>query len=195
MEEDKELRQQRKASLEAFLFAMGDAVECERMAAALEISTEEARELLLELVEEYSADTKGIGILVLGDKFQMCTKSAQYETLIKLCHVPKKHVLTEVLLETLSIIAYKQPVTKAEIEAIRGVKSDFAVNKLMEYHLVCELGRMDAPGRPILFGTTDDFLRSFGVSSLEDLPTVAPEQQDQFRQEALEEAEISEVPV
>ena len=84
--------------------------------------------------------------------------------------VIKKPVLTDVMLETLSIIAYKQPVTRAEIEKIRGVKSDFAVNKLMEYDLVRELGRLDAPGRPILLGTTEEFLRSFGVRNLEELP-------------------------
>ncbi len=181
----------KKAALEAILFAMGDAVEVERMAQALEMDKEQALSLLKELEAEYADASHGMAILCLGDKYQMCTKPEQYETLIRLCHVPQKPVLTDVLLETLSIIAYKQPVTKAEIESIRGVKSDFAVNKLVEYHLVCELGRLDAPGRPILFGTTDDFLRSFGVSSLDELPAIKAEQVEEFRQEAMEEAEIS----
>lgn len=180
----------KKAALEAILFAMGDAVETERMAAALELDVEETDALLKELVEEYKVAERGIQIFAVGDKYQMCTNSEQYETLIRLCHVPKKHVLTDVLLETLSIIAYKQPVTRMDIEAIRGVKCDFAINKLMEYHLICELGRMDAPGRPILFGTTDDFLRSFGVSSLEELPVIQAEQIEEFRQEAEEETEV-----
>ncbi len=89
--------------------------------------------------------------------------------MIRVASQPKKHVLTDVLLETLSIIAYKQPVTKLEIEKIRGVKSDHAVNKLVEYNLVSERGRMDAPGKPILFGTTEEFLRRFSIHSLDDL--------------------------
>lgn len=103
----------------------------------------------------------------------------------------KKQVLTDVLLETLSIIAYKQPVTKMEIEKIRGVKSDHAVNKLVEYNLVCEAGRLDAPGRPILFATTEEFLRCFGVSSLEELPLIKQDRLEEFKQEAEEEAQIT----
>ena len=104
---------------------------------------------------------------------------------------PKKLVLTDVLLETLSIIAYKQPVTKAEIEKIRGVSCDHAVSKLVEYNLVSELGRLDAPGRPMLFGTTEEFLRSFGIHSLEELPEMSPVQMEEFKQEAEEEVNES----
>ena len=98
--------------------------------------------------------------------------------------------MTDVLLETLSIIAYKQPITKLEIEKIRGVSSDHAVNKLIEYHLVCELGRLDAPGRPLLFGTTEDFLRSFGVQSVEELPVLDADQLEEFKQQAEEEMQL-----
>ena len=94
------------------------------------------------------------------------------------------------MLETLSIIAYKQPVTKVEIEKIRGVKSDHAVNKLVEYNLVCELGRLDAPGRPLLFGTTEEFLRSFGVHSVDELPVLSPVQLEEFKQEAEAEMQV-----
>ena len=118
----------------------------------------------------------------------MCTKGEMYEYLVKIAKQPKKHVLTDVLLETLSIIAYKQPITKAEIEKIRGVSCDHAVNKLVEYNLVCELGRLDAPGRPLLFGTTEEFLRSFGVHSIDELPVPSPVQVEEFKQEA--EAEM-----
>ena len=103
---------------------------------------------------------------------------------------PKKPVLTDVMMETLSIIAYKQPVTKQEIEKIRGVKSDHAVNKLVEYRLVKELGRLDAPGRPILFGTTEEFLRNFGVQGLDDLPILDPVQLEDFKAEAEEEVQL-----
>ena len=120
----------------------------------------------------------------------MCSKPETYESLVRRAHVPKKHVLTEVLLETLSIIAYKQPVTKMEIEHIRGVKTDHAVNKLVEYNLVCEAGRLDAPGKPILFATTEEFLRNFGIESLEDLPVVNPEKIEDFKLEAEDEVQL-----
>ena len=103
---------------------------------------------------------------------------------------PKKPALTDVMLETLSIIAYKQPVTKAEIEKIRGVKCDHTINKLVEYELVRELGRLDAPGRPILFGTTEEFLRCFGVQGLEELPSVDPVRLEDFKAEAEEEIQL-----
>ena len=103
---------------------------------------------------------------------------------------PRKQVLTDVLLETLSIIAYKQPITKSEIEKIRGVSSDHAVSKLVEYSLVTELGRLDAPGRPMLFGTTEEFLRSFGVSSIDELPTPTTDQMETFKQEAEQEIKL-----
>lgn len=99
-------------------------------------------------------------------------------------------MLTDVLLETLSIIAYKQPVTKLEVEKIRGVKSDHAVNKLVEYNLACEVGRLDAPGKPILFGTTEEFLRRFSIQSVDDLPVLNPEQVEHFKSEAEEEVQL-----
>ena len=92
------------------------------------------------------------------------------------------------MLETLSIVAYKQPITRPEIEAIRGVSCAHAINKLMEYGLVDEVGRLDAPGRPILFGTTEEFLRSFGVASTEELPMISPDKIEDFKKEAQEEA-------
>ena len=102
----------------------------------------------------------------------------------------KKQVLSDVMLETLSIIAYKQPVTKLEIEKIRGVKCDHAINKLIEYNLIQEVGRLDAPGRPILFGTTEEFLRSFGVHGIEELPELDPVQIEDFKAEAEEEIQL-----
>ena len=110
--------------------------------------------------------------------------------LIKIARAPKKHVLTDTLLETLSIIAYKQPITRTEIERVRGVSCDHAVNKLLEYGLIMELGRMDAPGRPLLFGTTEQFLRSFGVHSVNELPVLSPVQLEEFKQEAEEEMKV-----
>ena len=120
----------------------------------------------------------------------MCTKQEYYEYLVEIALQPKKALLTDVMLETLSIIAYKQPVTKQEIEKIRGVKSDHAINKLVEYNLVQELGRLDAPGRPILLGTTEEFLRNFGVQSTEDLPVISPVKLEDFKAEAEEEIQL-----
>jgi segregation and condensation protein B len=179
-----------EAQVEAILFTMGEAVELERLAAALDQDEDTMRKILLNLKDRYEQEERGIHIMELDGAYQLCTKPSMYETIIKITHIPKKHVLTDVLLETLSIIAYKQPITKLQIEAIRGVKSDHAVNKLVEYNLVCEMGRMDAPGRPILFGTTEEFLRSFGLQSLETLPVVNPDRIEDFKLEAEEEMQL-----
>ncbi len=176
-----------KAAIEAVLFTMGDSVEISHLAAALNTEPEKIRELLKEMKERYEEEDRGIRLLELESAYQLCTKTEYYDYLIRIAKQPKKYVLTEVLLETLSIVAYKQPVTRLEIEKIRGVKCDHAVNKLIEYGLIEEVGRLDAPGRPLLFGTTEDFLRSFGVSSTEDLPRISPEQIEDFKEEAEEE--------
>lgn len=126
-------------------------------------------------------------IIRLEKRWQMCTKKEYYDALIRVAKAPKKQTLSTVVLETLSIIAYKQPVTKTEISKIRGVSSDFAVNKLVEYGLVYEAGRLDAPGRPALFATTEEFLRRFGVDSRKDLPTVTPDQEAEIAQEVEKE--------
>lgn len=178
------------ATIEAILFTMGEAVELERIAAAVEHDEDTVRKVIRQMMDQYDGEERGIQIIELDGAFQMCTKASMYESIIKITHVPKKHVLTDVLLETLSIIAYKQPITKLEIEKIRGVKCDFAVNKLIEYGLVCEVGRMDAPGRPIVFGTTEDFLRYFGIETLDDLPIVNPEKVEDFKLEAEEEVQL-----
>lgn len=179
-----------EAAAEAILFAMGDSVELGRIASALEIEVEEARGVMERLESRYAGESSGIQVIELDGAYQMCTKPEAYECLIRVAKQPKRQALTDVLLETLSIIAYKQPVTKAEIEGIRGVSCDHAVSKLVEYGLVCELGRLDAPGRPLLFGTTEEFLRCFGVQSIDELPMPSPLQVEEFKQEA--EAEMRE---
>ncbi|HIT66220.1 MAG TPA: SMC-Scp complex subunit ScpB [Candidatus Merdisoma merdipullorum] len=176
-----------RAAVEAILFAAGDSVEVSRLAAALELEPAEMEDILRRMMLRYEEEDRGIRLVELEDSWQLCTKTEHYEELIRVVKQPKKYTLTEVLLETLSIVAYKQPVTKLEIEKIRGVKSDHAVNKLVEYGLIEEVGRMDAPGRPILFGTTEDFLRSFGVSSVEELPKISQQQMEDFKEEAEEE--------
>jgi len=179
-----------KSALEAILFAEGNSVECDRVSEATGVDVKTIKAAFTSLKEDYEARNSGIKILELDNSFQMCTSPEHYDVLIKLCHVPKKYKLTDVMLETLSIVAYKQPVTRAEIEAIRGVKSDFPINKLLEYNLIQELGRKDVPGRPILFGTSEDFLRCFGISSPDELPNISSEKLEEFKKEAFEETNI-----
>ena len=183
-----------QAIIEAILFTMGEAVELERIADAIELDKKQTKAILESMMEEYKSDRIGIELIELDGSYQMCTKPEMYEYLIRIAKQPKKRVLTDVLLETLSIIAYKQHVTRTEIEKIRGVSCDHAVNKLVEYNLVKELGRLDAPGRPLLFGTTEEFLRSFGVSSIDDLPVLSSVQIEEFKQEAEAEMQI-ELPI
>lgn len=179
-----------EAIIEAILFTMGESVEIEKIAAAVELDKKEVKKILDSMIEKYEAEQRGLQIMELDGAYQMCTRSEMYEYLIKIAKQPKRHILTDVLLETLSIIAYKQPITRVEIEKIRGVSCDHAVNKLVEYNLVCELGRLDAPGRPLLFGTTEEFLRSFGVHSIDELPTLNQVQIEEFKQEAEEEMKV-----
>ena len=183
-------RNKAKAIIESILFAMGETVEVSKLAELIEESVKETKAVLTEMEEEYKAENRGIDLIWLEDKVQLCTKGEFYEYLIKIARAPKKHVLTDTLLETLSIIAYKQPVTRTEIERVRGVSCDHAVNKLLEYGLITELGRMDAPGRPLLFGTTEEFLRSFGVKSLEELPELSAVQMEEFKVQAEQEASV-----
>ncbi len=143
------------------------------------------------MAEQYQEENRGISLIWLEDSVQLCSKGELYEYLIKIAKAPRKVVLTDSLMETLSIIAYKQPITRLEIEKIRGVSCDHAVNRLLEFELITELGRKDAPGRPLLFGTTEQFLRSFGVKSLEELPEVSTVQLEEFKQQAEEEIDMT----
>ena len=177
------------AVVEAVLFAMGDSVELSSLSHVLEKPEEEIREVIAKMNQRYKKADRGIYIAELEDAVQLCTKPGLYEYLIKVTKAPQKYALTDALLETLSIIAYKQPVTRLEVEKIRGVSCDHAVNRLLEFDLVQELGRLDAPGHPLLFGTTEEFLRTFGVKSLGDLPMLNPEQMEDFRKQAEEEVE------
>lgn len=179
-----------ESAIEAILFTMGESVELSKIAYAIGHDERTTEKIIHQMMDKYDAEDRGIRIIELDGSFQMCTKKEMYEYLIRIAKQPKRHVLTDVLLETLSIIAYKQPVTKLEIEKIRGVKSDHAVNKLVEYNLVEEKGRLDAPGRPLLFGTSEEFLRRFGVQSTDDLPNLNSEQIETFKAEAEEEIQL-----
>ncbi|SER60947.1 SMC-Scp complex subunit ScpB [Lachnobacterium bovis] len=179
-----------KAIIEAILFTMGDSVELSKIANAIDLSESKTKDIIEEMKKELDSQDRGITIVKLENSYQMCTKTQMYDYLIKIAKQPKRRVLSDILLETLSIIAYKQPVTRAEIEKIRGVSCEHAISKLIEYNLVSELGRLDAPGRPLLFGTTEEFLRVFGVKSLNELPILNQVQIEEFKQEAEKEMQI-----
>lgn len=179
-----------EAVIESILFTMGDSVELSKLAEVLELDKKEVKDIIEQMQKNYEAEDRGITITELDGAYQMCTKPQMYDYLIKVAKQPKHYALTDVLLETLSIIAYKQPITRAEIEKIRGVSCSHAVSRLVDYNLVCELGRLDAPGWPLLFGTTEEFLRTFGVSSIEELPILNQDQLENFKREAEEEMQM-----
>ena len=184
-------KQEKKAALEAILFAMGDSVELKKLAETIEEEPDKTEKMLDELIKEYSDPARGIELVRLENAYQFVTKAKYYDTLIKIAKTPQRMNLSDSVIEALSIIAYKQPVTRLEVEAIRGVSCDHAINKLLEYDLIEELGRKDAPGRPILFGTSEQFLRSFGVKSLKDLPEMNTLQIEEFKQQAEEEVQMT----
>lgn len=177
-----------QAVIEAVLFTMGESVEISRLADVIEEDVKTTKSILEEMAADYEKEDRGISLTYFDNAVQLCTKAEMYEYLIKIAKAPRKMTLTDTVLETLSIIAYKQPVTRAEIERVRGVSCDHAINKLLEYDLITELGRLDAPGRPLLFGTTEQFLRCFGVGKLDELPELNPVQIEEFKQQA--EAEV-----
>lgn len=173
--------------IEALLFTMGEAVSISDMSSVLDIDNKLVMQAADQLMARYQVEGRGIRVIRLGDSYQMCTDPDMYEYVLQLTHRAKKPVMTGVMLETLAIIAYKQPVTRIEIEKIRGVSCQHAVNKLLEYGLIEETGRLNAPGRPILFGTTVDFLRAFGISSVDELPEVSPEKLEMIKKEVQKE--------
>ncbi|MBO4266091.1 MAG: SMC-Scp complex subunit ScpB [Lachnospiraceae bacterium] len=180
-----------EAAISAILFAMGDSVELAKLSEATGYSVDEVRQIIAKMKAKYERNKDfGLTIVELDDSVQMCSKTDMYEYLIKVAKIPRNMHLSDTALETLSIIAYKQPVTRAEVEKIRGVSCDHPINKLLEYGLITELGRLNAPGRPLLFGTTEQFLRSFGVKSIDDLPDIAPDRLEEFKKEAAEEIQL-----
>lgn len=162
-----------EAALEAMLFASGESVPVKRLAEVLELSESKTAKLLEELKKKYdNDDTKGIRLVKLEDSYQLSSKKEYYEQIRNLTERKRRASLSNAGLEVLSIVAYNQPITRSTIEFIRGVNSDGALNNLISAGLVEEVGRLDAPGRPMLFGTSEEFLRCFDLSSLSDLPDI-----------------------
>ncbi len=161
-----------KAVLEALIFASSEPVTVKEMSIIIELNEETVRALLAELTQEYKDQRRGIQILEVAGGYQMVTKPELAVYLEKLRKVPRQVPLSQAALETLAIIAYKQPITRAEIETIRGVRVDSSLSTLLEKGLIEETGRKEGPGRPILYGTTRKFLKYFGLNSLDELPIV-----------------------
>ena len=178
-----------EAIIESLLFVAGEAVLLKQISKVIEQDPITTQKILYRMQEEYEKQGRGIQIIELDGAFQMCTKPQYFEYIQKLYETPQKFTLTQALLETLAIIAYKQPITKVQIEDLRGVSCDHVVNRLLEYGLVCEVGRLDAPGRPLLFGTTEEFLRYFGFRSLEELPNLQEQTIEKIQQEAEKESD------
>ena len=170
---------------------MGRSVSVEEIAICLNMGKEGAILAAERLRARYEERQEGLLIKKLEDRYQMVSHPKTYEGLIRVVKSPRKPVLSDVALETLSIIAYCQPITKVEIERIRGVKSDHAVNRLVEYGLIEEVGRLDAPGRPMLFATTEEFLNRFGVDSLKELPGLPEDMEKLLKEEVTEELKDS----
>ncbi|MCX7709590.1 MAG: SMC-Scp complex subunit ScpB [Clostridia bacterium] len=159
-----------EAVIEGLLFASGDALSLERISEILEVDKKTLRMILNNMISNFKNSNRGIMIQEINQSYQLCTRPEHFEY-IKLLNEPRqKQGLSQAAFETLAITAYNQPITKAKIEQIRGVNSDSAISKLLDRNLVKEAGRLDAPGKPILYETTDEFLRSFGFKSIADLP-------------------------
>ena len=187
LEEDKLRLKEEENLVEALLFSLGRSVSVEEIAICLNMGKDGALLAAERLRERYEERQEGLIIKKLEDRYQMMSHPKTYEGLIRVVKSPRKPALSDVALETLSIIAYCQPITKVEIERIRGVKSDHAVNRLVEFGLIEEVGRLDAPGRPMLFATTEEFLTRFGVDSLKELPTLPEGMEKLLKEEVSEE--------
>ena len=161
-----------KYAIEGILFAAGEPVKAAKLAAVLNVSVREVEQAVTELRSEYDGDHRGFNIIDISDGYQICSRPEYYTYIREIVGEQRNQPLSNAAMEALAIIAYKQPVTRAMVEKIRGVNSDGCMNRLYERGLIDEAGRLDAPGRPILYKTTDTFLRCFGLSSTADLPEI-----------------------
>ncbi len=186
-----------KSIIEAILFSAGRPVSQKELILSLEIPQEDIEKIIENMQEEYKQENRGIEIIKINDSYQLCTKKDLYEYIYPILDKRNKPNLSNAALETLSIIAYNPRITRAEIESIRGVSADACVYKLLEYGLVEEAGKTDLPGRPMSYQTTNEFLRMFGYSSLEDLPELPRYKMDENKQIVIDElkqqqADVSE---
>lgn len=176
-----------KQIIEAILFAAGREVKINEFVAALEINAEDVVNIIEKMRQEYEEASRGIEIIKVKDAYQMCTKKEYYEYIYPILDKRSKPNLSAAALESLAIIAYNPGVTRAEIEAIRGVSSDATIYKLLEYNLIEEAGRLDAPGRPTTYKVTNNFLKMFGYGNLEELPNLPKYKMDENQQIVIED--------
>ncbi len=169
---DERERSERTGIIESVMFMAGEPVKLCDIAKLFEISEEEAKEAMLDATETFEREKRGLQILALGDCYQLTTRSEFAPWIDKFTGVDRKKSLPNSLVETVAVIAYKQPITRAEVEYVRGVKCDYSVKKLLELGLIDQAGRKEVPGKPFLYVTTPKFLKTFGISSLEELPVV-----------------------
>ena len=182
-----------KAIIEAILFACGREVKVNELMSALELSGEDVLNIVESLKADYEISNRGIEIIRVNDGFQLTTKKEYYEYIYPLFDNRSKPNISNAALETLAIIAYNPNITRAEIEAIRGVNSDGTVYKLLEYDLIEEAGKLDAPGRPNIYKVTNNFMKMFGISSLEELPELPRYKLDENEQIVIDE--VMEAPM
>ena len=178
---------QKKSIIEAILFAAGREVTKKELMLALEISEEDLENLMGSIQEEYKEEKRGIEIIKAEDSYQLCTKKDLYEYIYPVLDKRTKPNVSGAALETLAIIAYNPCITRAEIEAIRGVSEDACVYKLLEYGLIEEAGKIDLPGKPMSYKTTNEFLKMFGYTSLRDLPELPRYKLDENKQIVIDE--------
>ena len=171
-----------KSIIEAILFAAGRPVTQNELMLALEISKEDIENIIRNMQEEYKNEERGIELIQVEESYQLCTKKELYEYIYPVLDKRSKPNLSNAALETLAIVAYNPKITRAEIEAIRGVSADACVYKLLEYGLIKEAGKLDLPGKPMSYKTTDEFLKMFGFSSLEELPKLPKYKLDENQQ-------------
>ena len=159
-----------KGRIEAILFVAGEAVRLEELARALNLPVNQVEEALEEIKNEYDYEQRGFCLKRFGRQVQLATRALYADDVVRLLQPVQKQSLSQAAMETLAVVAYRQPVTKAEVEEIRGVKCDYSLHSLTVKNLIQEVGRKDALGRPILYGTTEEFLSHFGLTTLDDLP-------------------------
>lgn len=182
MEEDKI-----KGIIESILFAAGREVRITELMSALELSSDEVIKAVNGLKQSYKNEDRGLEIINIEDAYQLCTKKENYEYIYPIFDKRSKPNLSNAALETLAIIAYNPCITRAEIETIRGVNSDGTMYKLLDYNLIEEAGKLDAPGKPMTYKTSKEFLKMFGISSLSELPPLPKYKLDENRQIVIDE--------
>lgn len=179
--------------IESMLFAAGREVSIKELMNALELGAEDIDRIVLNMKSEYEARNSGIEIIKVDESYQMCTKREYYEYIYPLFDNRAKPNISTAALETLSIIAYNPNITRAEIEAIRGVNADGTVYKLLEYDLIEEAGKLSAPGKPTMYKVTNKFMKMFGIASLDELPELPRYKLDENEQIVIDD--VMEAPM